>query len=499
MDQGRLRNSARIAAVGEEIIVHHRFVELALPRSWVDETPEIRAILNREISVDALISQDKQVNGVVEFLKLQDCFFHSRAKAAYSLQEIKEIFEPIALDWFDRYYTHPVWNKLRRGELNRNGFVAWVLHNYHVSRAAGKSGARCAVLFPRRELRKFFRSDVLQEYWHCDSFYFVRHPALSISDDDVKNYIPLPASLAFEHYTVTVAETDWLAHLLISYFQESSIRFYGDCQEFYSEVEGAYELPGFFKTWTAHMRLDFDHGHADNFVEILSSSETVSHELFARSLATAWFAFSFLYSALDQIESEAAKSTAVTLRNPIRGWTLDPSTNSLCQVNGQLKGANLQELADDFVSAIGSQSLATGPETFLANGVVEALFYAMSFSTEHDEIIVIGKLIEAFPTVEVPTAEREISVPAMAIVSFLRAQAVSAKALLFILQLTITLECEWAMPAMDGRTCLEAFLKATPTLDHTYADRFATSALQWIELLNWGGRASDSCPSSFEI
>src|ERR1044072_8480020 len=137
MHQGRLRDAVRVTAVGEEVIVHHRFLELALPRTWVDETPEIQAILNREIGVDALVSQDKQVNGVVEFLKLQDCFFHSRAKAEYSLREIKEIFEPISLDWFARYYNHSLWSQLRRGELSLNGFVAWVLHNYHVSRAAG--------------------------------------------------------------------------------------------------------------------------------------------------------------------------------------------------------------------------------------------------------------------------------------------------------------------------------------------------------------------------
>src|ERR1051325_7754278 len=117
MDQGRLRDAVRITTAGEEVIVHHRFLELALPRAWVDETPEIQAILNREIEVGALVSQDKQVNGVVEFLKHQDFFFHSRGKAEYSRREIKEIFEPIALDWFARYYSHALWNKLRRGEL----------------------------------------------------------------------------------------------------------------------------------------------------------------------------------------------------------------------------------------------------------------------------------------------------------------------------------------------------------------------------------------------
>jgi hypothetical protein len=499
MDQGRLRDGARIVAVGEEVIVHHRFLELALPRAWVDETPELQAILNREIAVDDLVSQDKQVNGVVEFLKLQDCFFHSKAKAEYSLREIKEIFEPIALDWFARYYSHPLWNRLRRGELNLNGFVAWVLHNYHVSRAAGKSSSRCAVLFPKRELRKFFQSDVLEEYWHCDSFYFVRHPALSISDDDIKNYVPLAASLAFEQYTVLIAESDWLAYLLVSYFQESSIRFYSDCQDFYREVEGAYQLPGFFKSWTAHIHLDFAHGHADNFTEILSSCETISHEHFAQSLTTAWFAFSFLYSALDQIETEAAQRSAVILRNPIRGWTLDPAMNSLCQVDAKIRGTNLLELANNFVSAIGSHTPETEPIAFLTNSMVEALFYSMSFSSEHDEIIALGKLIEAFRFAEKLTGAREISVAEMAIAGFLRAQAVTPKSLLFILQITINLGWEWTKPVISGRTHLEAFLKATSVAADCCSDRLATSALQWLELLNWKAGGSETCPSSFEI
>ena len=499
MDYGRLRDGVRIETVGEEVIVHHRFVDLGLPRSWVDKTPEIRAILNREIDADALVSQDKQVNGIVEFLKLQDCFFRSRAKAEYSLREIKDIFEPIALGWFARYYSHPVWNKLRHGELNQNGFLAWVLHNYHVSRAAGKSGSRSAVLFPRRELRKFFRSDVLEEYWHCDAFYFVRHPDLSISDDDVKSYVPLPASLAFEQYTVAVAETDWLAHLLISYFQESSIRFYDDCQKFYSEVEAAYNLPGFFKNWTAHMRLDFDHGHADNFVELLSSSETVSHELFARSLATAWFAFSFLYSSLNQIEAEAAKGAAVILRKPIRRGVLDPSTSSLCNVVRSVEGTNLLEFAKAFASPGGMQSVETEHSALLTNGVVEALFFAMSFSAEHDEIIVLGKVIEGFPAREDPAVQDQPSSAAMAIVSFLRAQAVSAKSLLFVLQIAINLGCEWARPEMGDCTRLEAFLKTGISLGQDGWDRFATLALQWLELLTWVASASDRCPSSFEI
>ena len=495
MDQGRLRDGVRVAVVGGEVIVRHRFVELALPRTWVDANPEIKAVLNREIDIDQLASEDNQLKGVVQFLELQDCFFRSRAKPEYSLEEIKDIFEPIARSWFAHYYSHPVWSKLRRGELNLNGFVAWVIHNYHVSRAAGRSGSRCAVLFPKQELRSFFRSDVLEEYWHCDAFYFVRHPALSISDFDVKSYVPLPASLAFEQYTVTVSETDWLAHLLISYFQESSIRFYSDCQEFYRDVEISYQLPGFFKTWTDHMRLDFEHGHADNFAEIFSSPETVRHETFVNSLSATWFAFSFLYSALGQIDTEATRSAAVKLRNPIRGGITDSSLNALCPFSGELKATSFYELAREIVSYTKPCEHLMEANAVLTNGVVEALFYSMSFAVNHDDIITVGKLIEAFPPSGAVKPEQGVSGSAMAIASFLRATAVHTKSLLFLIQLSIILGCKWATPESSARARLEIFLKTSSVLNSDDRDQCSTLALQWSELLEWHANKNDTCPS----
>jgi len=508
MLDGRLRDSVRVVEVGGEVVIHHQFFELALPRKWVEQTPEFRAILDRTIHVDDLQSLDRELRGVVEFLSAQDCFFRSRAKPAYSLREVKEIFEPIAVAWYADYYRHPVWNQLRRGELSLNGLVAWVIHNYNISRAAGKSGARCAVRFPRRELRAFFRGDVLEKYWHCDAFYFVRHPALSVSDREVKEYVPLPASLAFEQYTVLIAGSDWLTHLLISYFQESSIRFSADCQDFYGEVETAYALPGFFRNWTAHMGLDFNHGHADNFARIFDCVETLPHEMVVNSLAAAWFAFSFLYTALNQISAEASRSVELLLRNPVRGGRLDPVATSLSLSCLEVKSRNLASLAKE-LSAAGPSVAAPGDTGTIRSAFASALFEAMSYSEKHDEIIVLGKIIEdltadpqAWSSESADpgefTAATGMKPSVVAIASFLRTVAVEPRALLFLLRMAVALDCSWALPGNAALSRLDALLGECG-LSQEATDRFATLGLQWAELLDWRAHDRDACPFSFEI
>ena len=498
MHDGRLREGVRVMEVDGEVVVHHHFFELALPRNWVNRTPEIRAILGREIHVDDLTSENREVKGVVEFLSAQNCFFRSKAKAAYSLREVKEIFEPIAVAWYADYYRHPLWNRLRRGELNLNGLAAWAIHNYHVSRAAGKSGSRCASRFPRKELRGFFRADVLEEYWHCDAFYFVRHPSLSISDRQVKEYVPLPASLAFEQHTVWVAESDWLAHLLISYFQESSIRFYSDCQDFYREVETAYSLPGFFKNWTAHMGLDFDHGHAENFVKLFDSDETVSHAALVASLSGAWFAFAFLYAALDQISEEAARNTAVIPRNPIAGGLMDPSANSLSPVAKELQARDLRRLANELAASLPPFAGAADERGSLRDALGDSLFHAMSCATAHDEIILLGKLIEDLARSEEFAPAPGLPPSSVALAAFLRTAAVDARSLLFLVQLAIDLQCEWATPGRAALARLASFLEESQ-VDTPCLDRSATLGLQWAELLAWRAGDRGACPSSFEI
>lgn len=360
--QGKLRTEVEVLEQADQVVLKHQFIQLALPKPWVKQQPAFGRLLLNKISLSEIRNPDLELQSVLTFMKQQDFFFQSNAKTSYTLSEIRQLFEPIARSWYAQYYQHPLWDKLRAGTLPLNGFLAWVIHNYHISRAAGLSGARCAIRFPKVEQRPFFRKDVLEEYWHCDAYYFVRHPQLSLSDDEIKQYIPLPASLAFEQHTLKIAESNWLAHLLIAYFQESSIRFYTDCLEFYQQVEMAYQLPGFFKSWQAHMQLDQDHGHAEHFMALLDTDEVISHYDFIHALQNAWLAFYYLLAALDQIETEAQQSPDIRLRLPTTYQVTLPVSEVMLH------------------------------SSYMKNQIQETIYCALSYACSHDAILLWGNL-----------------------------------------------------------------------------------------------------------
>lgn len=93
---------------------------------------------------------------------------------------------------------------------------------------------RCATRLPRKNLREFFQSNTLEEYSHCDDYFFIEHPDLNT--EDVYRSVQLPSILNFDQQMYRMAEEDWLGHLLVSLFQESSIKFYQECKEFYRQL-----------------------------------------------------------------------------------------------------------------------------------------------------------------------------------------------------------------------------------------------------------------------
>jgi hypothetical protein len=199
--------------------------------------------------------------------------------------------------------------------------VAWVLHNYHVSRSAGPIAARFAVGGSPAAAR--FQRDAIDEYWHCDSFYFVEGCAIGLPAADAKAAVPLAGSIAFEDLARRTAEEDPLGHVLIALFQEASIAFKSNAESFYDAVEYHYDLPGFFAGWRRHMRLDEDQGHADGVAAALTDFGPVSPVAFERAMRRVQLAQFYLSAALGQaggyLEAEAALRRPSDVDRPIPG------------------------------------------------------------------------------------------------------------------------------------------------------------------------------------
>jgi hypothetical protein len=408
MCTGHLRPSVRVAFEPARVRIVFGPWETSLPRSWVNARPSVTSLLEGRLAMhDAVLDPDAAP--VAHLLANLGCFVPQLADRPLPLGELRTLFEPFKLEWYGTYYAHPVWDRLRTGAATRNELVAWIIHNYHVSRAAGIVAARMAT--SQRRWNTFFRRDSLEEFWHCDAYYFIDEPALAVRGEDVRTYVPLPASLAFEQLCTVTAETDALAHLLIAYFQESSIMFKEGSEAFYAAVERVYEIPGFFRTWRDHIQIDVEQGHSDGLRELFEDSWNVEPRRFKASLRTAWLASYFLLASLDDIQRRPGP--VVALRHPAR-WS-------------RADGSRPRDVVDRYssspVEAIPSEGDARAAA--IAPLLRDSAFRALAFSRSHDEVMVAGTLAR---TLEASCPDRATDLPwALAVGNFLREAAVQPR------------------------------------------------------------------------
>jgi len=398
---GWLREGVTTAPCDGSVAITHAHWQVSVPVSFLTSHPRLEKVLSRQLPRTEL-PPHPEYDGLVRLLEAQGCFTSAERKAAYTLREVRDLFDPLRSMWYARYYAHPLWERLRSGTATQNALLAWVIHNYHISRAAGVVGARMAACAPEPSWREFFRQDTLEEYWHCDAYYFVRHSGLRVGDEAVKSYVPLASSLAFEAHTLQVATRSPLTHLLIAYFQESSIAFYDDCLGFYAAVERGYGLPGFFGSWQQHMKLDQDHGHAVGLAGLFESDAIVSEVALDEALSGAWAAYWFLCRALDDIEGEALPDNDIRLRPPVTGGCLSPSRSSLevGEVEQRWTGGSLLDLCRWQIGLrplpAARVPLSLEDLAIVGDALVESAYVALSRARDHEQIMLLGHLCRAF-------------------------------------------------------------------------------------------------------
>lgn len=364
IDAGKLKQDVSILFDATSARLRFALWETDLPIAWVESHPAIDDLLHRRSTRSEALKHDEAVP-LVQLLSAQGCF-SPEVKSRYSLREAKEIFDPLRSQWYASYYTHPAWNLIRHGQASRNGVLAWLIHNYHISRAAGVAAARMAAMGSFAGWRPFFEQDALDEYWHCDAYYSLDVPAMrDISQQAINTGLPLPASLAFEEHTLQVAETNPLGHVLIAYFQESSIAFEPDSVRFYEQVERSYGMEGLFSPWKQHMQIDIQHGHADGLAQLLNSRREVSGDELQCAVRAAWLAFYFLQSALDDILNANDKVGNADLRPPQASYRAETTQ---------------------------FESAADGDCVYLRQGLRLSAFRALGFARDHAQIIACGRL-----------------------------------------------------------------------------------------------------------
>jgi hypothetical protein len=184
-----LRESVDVTFGEESLELQHAFWSLRLPRDWLDRTRGAEQFFRKVAPVAAVDTKDPETGNVLDLLQLAGCLT-AEHRDSYALHEVRDLFEPLCITWHAIYYRHPIWQQLREGRLSKNALLAWILHNYHLSRSAGVTAARCATRSSRPDIRRLFLESAREEYSHCEDHYNVRDPRLWISESEAQHYVP---------------------------------------------------------------------------------------------------------------------------------------------------------------------------------------------------------------------------------------------------------------------------------------------------------------------
>jgi hypothetical protein len=506
MLQGFLRQSVEVSEFGDVVSLAHPCWKLDLPLQWVSSVPDVEKFLHRRLTVSQVVSPRTETGNLLRLLEAQGCLTFMDDVESYSLQEIRPLFTAIRNEWYGVYYRHPIWNLLRKGSLSKNGLVTWLIYNYFLSRSAGNSSARFATRSRNPAFGRAFYRETLEEYSHFSDYYFVRHAQLNLPDAAVDRYVQLPASLAFCQQMLRMAETDWLAYILIAFFQESTIQFSDDCKAFYNEVENSYGIKHLFDPWWKHIELDIEFTHAKKLEKIFESDQRVSTSEVIRSLTSAWIAFRFLVLALDQIIIEGQRGASVLLRSPIADRILDPANNALvknCTHLTQFVQLPTLHTAHDVYSAMSRRQLIGTPEAgrdttsadvqFLRLDLVRSIYRALSYAETGEEVVALGRIAEcAFERLspweqgQLGNDAQSTTAEAMALANFVCELATHPMEFCFIIHSLACTCTDWSPLKNEKCTATLADFLSGRELDTKCCDGLITKQLQLNEhLRNW--------------
>jgi hypothetical protein len=379
----------------DTLVVAAPLFDTALPLDWIEKHPEVEDFLFGRISEKELLAVDPSHDSLLTSLEILGCLTANDWPSSFTLKSARRLFRPLQCFWYKQYYSHPLWDSLRHGKLPKSGLLAWLLHNYHISQIAGRVDARLAVtrLGPAH-IAKFFVDQSLEEYWHCDAFYFIQHDNLHLSPLLVKTHIPSPATIAFQQLTLNCADNDWLASLFICLFQESSIAFYDQCINSYEKIEKEYAIDGFFDSWKRHMQLDFEDSHAEKLEKLFDEETCIEGWQLRSALDRAWLAQFFLISALDEIfDGKNCNQFRLPLLAPESD--LQPAFSAeLCQkplFNFFDAKLIFQEKRLNDIAVPTSQDLHADLN-YLQGQLIKSIYIAMSRAQFHDSLIALGQI-----------------------------------------------------------------------------------------------------------
>lgn len=299
--QGYLRDTVSVVWLPNSVDISFSLWGIELPQRIIDSSKSLGPFLRREIPSDEVIDSSSAVQNLIGLLSHQGCLIAKHERPSYDLTEIKSIYSSFCNEWYGRYYAHPVWDALRQNPVPIELIRQWLSRTYFLSRFAGVTASLAATNAPCSEIQFAFLKSAIEEYSHCEDYYYPPAALFPPSMGYSLGVAPLPSFIAFDQQMCVIAKKDWLAHIFVALIQEKTAQFKESADELYSRIEQQLALPSLLNGWRKHIAYDAEHSHENDIDSLFDLNLSVSSEDLKQSFREAGLTIDFLIDALDDI------------------------------------------------------------------------------------------------------------------------------------------------------------------------------------------------------
>lgn len=286
--------------------------------------------------------------------------------------------------WKNQSFEEQLWRGLAEGGLPPSVFTGWLIESYHFIQGVNDRLALAVMQCYEPALRSVFAEHFVEEYDH-GSFFLDALEAHGIDRQQTMTTRPLPGTYAVLNHMRNAARRDPLEYAVCSGLLESTGRDAENALRFLEQARIHYagDRQGVIEPIAAHVNLDQDYGHSENFAALCSLLEPIPVARASRALA----AGSMLAETLQLWSRDIVRSYS-DASSPLRHSLYDRGEPSATPAG------NVVEDNDDFSPApdiAGKITSAFGRES------VPLLSHHLHWREHGDELIVSsGEMVYRF-------------------------------------------------------------------------------------------------------
>jgi pyrroloquinoline quinone (PQQ) biosynthesis protein C len=185
-------------------------------------------------------------------------------------------FNSVLGSWLSEAFEHPFWERMMSGKGSARLFTGWLIELYHYTKNANRHMPLSCARAPEKAIKQL-RAKHYAEEWNHYHYFMKSLKALSFTEKQIAESVPLPMTLALSNFMRQAARRDILAYSICSAVLEGTTTDRGQYNPYYQRSADLYGIPKeAIAPIFAHLDLDVQYQHSDLFRDILEKVPEMS-------------------------------------------------------------------------------------------------------------------------------------------------------------------------------------------------------------------------------